>query len=61
MAFRDIFKDGPSPQLQAFWDELDAAIDKFKLSDSAEEKEQLLQKYPQIRHDVICGECGQEL
>lgn len=32
-----------------------------KVSDSPAEKIQILQKYPDIRGDVICPECGHEL
>ena len=55
----DIFKHGASPELQAHWDELDAAIEKYPTLSSVE-KGKLLDKHPSIKVDVMCLECGRD-
>lgn len=57
----DIFKDGASPELEAWWKERDDAIEAYKVSDSPAEKILILRQYPEIRDDVLCRECGHEL
>ena len=38
MEVRDIFKDGASPELEAWWKERDDAIEAYKVSDSPRRK-----------------------
>jgi hypothetical protein len=52
----DIFKDGPSPELEARWKEMEDAIDLYP-SLSFEDKQKLLDKYPDISQEVKCPEC----
>jgi 2-oxo-4-hydroxy-4-carboxy--5-ureidoimidazoline (OHCU) decarboxylase len=60
MSTRDIFRDGPSPELQAHWDEMDALEKKF-YSSTPEEQKELLEKHPKLRELVTCEACGQTL
>lgn len=57
---RDVFRDGPSPELQEFWDKLEKLENIFWRASPAE-RERLLREEPEIRHLVLCEECGQIL
>ncbi len=58
MAMRDIFHDGPSPELQARWDRLDR-LEKEFYSLSLEKQDAFLEEHPEIQKLVICMGCGQ--
>ena len=60
MNIRDIFRDGPSEELQAYWDEMDALEKRF-YSSTPEEQEELLEEHPKLRQMVTCEACGQTL
>jgi hypothetical protein len=58
-AYRDIFKNGASPELEAGWKEMEKAIALYP-SLSSEDKKKLLEKYPDITHEVKCPECRRD-
>jgi len=60
MEIRDIFQDGPSPELQARWDRLDE-LEKEFYSLSSGGQDAFLKEHPEIRETVTCRECGQKV
>ena len=63
---RDIFKDGPSPELQARLDAMDVLEKLYRSLDddcdtSSEERDALLRLVPDLADIVRCPECGQDL
>ena len=57
---QNIFKNGPGPELEAEWDRLEKLEEKFYSAHSAERK-RMLKEFPELRHMVLCEECGQVL
>ena len=57
----DIFKDGPSPELEANWDELETMINAFRNTSSLKEKRIIASCYPEIMDEVVCESCKQIL
>ncbi len=57
----NIFKDGPSPGLEAKWDELDTMIKAFRNAPSLKEKRIIASCYPEIVDEVVCESCKQIL
>ncbi len=56
---RDIFKDGPSPELQTEWDRLDALEKKFYSIEDPVDRGKFLEENPEMIKIVICEDCGQ--
>ncbi len=60
MTGRDIFKDGPSPELQAKWEHLEDMEQRYWRAGPATRKG-MLSRHPELRDLVSCEACKQEL
>lgn len=57
---RDIFKDGPSPELLEYWGGLEKLETDF-FAAGEPERVRMLREFPELRIMVMCEECGQVL
>ena len=60
MSPRDIFKDGPSPELQAEWDRIEE-LEKRYWAAYNYGRTVLLKQHPELAEYVLCPECKQSL
>ena len=54
---RDIFKDGPSPKLQAVWDAAEATLKAYNAEQDPAKRAAMLEADAALCRTVTCEEC----